>query len=340
MLNPDLKLNPRMFDDDAEQKPTRDGYGTGLVMAATANKNVVSLCADLTESTRTEAFAKKWPERFIEMGVAEQNMAAVAAGLGVTGKIPFIASYATFSPGRNWEQIRTTIAYNNANVKIAGHHAGISVGPDGATHQATEDIAIMRAMPNMKVFVPCDAIEAEKATLAAAQIVGPIYLRFQREKTPVMTTAATPYTPGKAEIFWLPGNAAGTAAARGAKADVLIIATGGLVFNALLAARDLEKEKISAIVLNVHTIKPLDESKIVELAKKCGAVVTVEEHQIAGGLGGAVAEALARNAPTAIEFVGMQDTFGESGPPAALIEKYGMDAAAIKRAVKKVLRRK
>src|ERR1039457_257112 len=191
MLNPEAKLNPKLFDDDVVQAPTRDGYGTGLVAAGDANKDVVALCADLVESTRVDAFAKKFPERFFELGVAEQNMATVAAGMGVTGKIPFIASYATFSPGRNWEQIRTTIAYNNANVKIAGHHAGISVGPDGATHQATEDIAIMRAMPNMRVIVPCDAIEAEKATLVAGRIAGPTYLRFQRENTPVITTSTT-----------------------------------------------------------------------------------------------------------------------------------------------------
>ncbi len=227
MLNPDSKLNQQMFDPDAVQKPTRDGYGDGLVALGEINKNVVALCADLTESTRVEAFAHKYPERFIELGVAEQNMAAVAAGLGVTGKIPFIASYATFSPGRNWEQIRTTIAYNDSNVKIAGHHAGISVGPDGATHQATEDIAIMRAMPNMRVFVPCDAIEARKATLAAAQMWGPVYLRFQREKTPVMTTEETPFTPGHAEIFWQPTNGAAK------KPDVLIIGCGGVLFNAL-----------------------------------------------------------------------------------------------------------
>lgn len=329
MLNPDAKLNPKLFDDDVEQKPTRDGYGTGLVAAGEANKNVVAFSADLTESTRTEAFAKKFPERFIEIGVAEQNMATVAAGMAVTNKIPFIASYATFSPGRNWEQIRTTVAYNDANVKIAGHHAGISVGPDGATHQATEDIAIMRAMPNMKVFVPCDAREGEKATVAAAQIYGPIYLRFQREKSPIITTTETPYMPGKAEIFWI-----------SKKPDVLIVACGSLTFNALVAARELEKEKIGAIVLNCHTIKPLDEKKIVELAKKTGAVVTVEEHQVQGGLGGAVAETLGKFAPTPIEYIGMQNTFGESGSPEKLIEKYGMGVDAIVHAVKKVIRRK
>jgi len=328
MLNPDAKLNPNLFDDDVAMAPTRDGYGTGLVAAGDANPNVVALCADLIESTRVEAFAKKYPERFFEMGVAEQNMATVAAGLGVNGKIPFISSYATFSPGRNWEQIRTTIAYNDSNVKIAGHHAGISVGPDGATHQATEDIAIMRAMPNMKVIVPCDAMEAQKATLAAAQVWGPVYLRFQREKTPVMTTDETPFIPGKAEVFW-----------QSKKPEVLIIACGGLVYNALCAARALEEEKIGAVVLNMHTIKPIDDKKIVELAKKIGAVVTVEEHQVHGGLGSAVAEVLATHAPTPIEFIGMQDSFGESGAPAELLKKYGMMPKDIVAAAKRAIRR-
>jgi transketolase len=329
MLNPEAKLNEKVFDKDAEQKPTRDGYGTGLVLAGEMNKNVVALCADLMDSTRVEAFAKKFPERYVEIGVAEQNMAALAAGMAVTNKIPFIASYATFSPGRNWEQIRTTIAYNDANVKIAGHHAGISVGPDGATHQATEDVAIMRALPKMMVIVPCDAIEAEKATIASAQIYGPIYLRFQREKTPVMTTTETPFIPGKAEIFW-----------QSKKAEVLIIGCGGLLYNALAAARELEKEKIGAVVLNCHTIKPLDEKKIIELAKKIGAVVTVEEHQVYGGLGSAVAEALAKHHPVPMEFIGMQNTFGESGPPDKLIEKYGMGIEDIVKAAKKAIRRK
>ncbi len=328
MLNPDAKLNPKLFDADVERRPTRDGYGGGLLAAGEGNRNVVALCADLTESTRTEAFAKKFPERFIEMGVAEQNMAAIAAGLGVSGKTPFIASFATFSPGRNWEQIRTTIAYNDANVKIAGHHTGVSAGADGATHQATEDIAIMRAMPNMKVFVPCDAVEAKKATLAAARIWGPVYLRFGREKTPVVTTEETPYVPGKAEIFW-----------ESKKPQVLIIGCGGILYHALVAARELEKEKIGTVVMNCHTIKPLDEKKIVELAKKIGAVVTVEEHQVSGGLGGAVAEALAKHAPTPMEFIGLHDVFGESGPPDALIEKYGMGVKDIKSAVKRALRR-
>lgn len=336
MLNPLLHLSDKIFDPAIPQKPTRDGYGEGILAAGEENQNVVALSADLIESTRAEAFAKRFPERFFECGVAEQNMAAIAAGLGVSGKVVFISSYATFSPGRNWEQIRTTISYNDSNVKIAGHHAGISVGPDGATHQAIEDIATMRVMANMKVFVPCDALEAKKATLAAAKIWGPVYLRFGREKTPVFTTEKTPFVPGKAEIFWHPSTGSG----RG-RPDVLIISCGILLYNALIAARDLEKEdKIGTIVLNCHTIKPIDEKEITALAKKTGAVVTVEEHQVMGGLGGAVAEVLAKHVPTPMEFVGMQNTFGESGSPVGLIEKYGMGVKDIKAAVKRVLRRR
>ena len=328
-LNPAAKLNPKLFDADVEQKATRDGYGAGLVAAGDLDPNVVVLCADLTESTRSEAFSKKFPERFFEIGVAEQNLAAIAAGLGISGKIPFISSYATFSPGRNWEQIRTTISYNDSNVKIAGAHAGISVGPDGATHQAVEDIATMRVMANMKVFVPCDAIEARKATVAAAKIWGPIYLRFAREKSPVITTEETPYTPGKAEVFW-----------DGKKPQAAIIATGPLVHKALLAARDLEKEGIETVVLDVHAVKPLDEAKVAEAAKRAGAVVTVEEHQVAGGLGGAIAEFLAKTEPVPMEFIGLQNVFGESGPPEELLEKYGMGAKDIMAAVKRVVKRK
>lgn len=328
MINKEAKLNPKLYDEDVELTPTRDGYGEGLLIAGEENNNVVVLCADLSESTRSEAFAKKFPARFIEMGVAEQNMATVAAGLGISGKIPFISSYATFSPGRNWEQIRTTIAYNDSNVKIAGHHSGISVGPDGATHQAIEDIATMRVMANMKVFVPCDAIEAKKATVAAAKIWGPIYLRFGREKTPIITTKETPYTPGKAEVFW-----------RGQAPKVAIIACGPILHNALLAARELDKEGIGTIVVNNHTIKPLDEKTLLEVIKKCGAVVTVEEHQVAGGMGSAVAELLAKKYPVPIEFVGMQDVFGESGTPKELIEKYGMGVKDIMAAAKNSLKR-
>lgn len=328
MLNKEAKLNPKLFLEEVEQIPIRNGYGEGLLIAGEKNKNVVVLCADLSESTRSEAFAKKFPERFIEMGVAEQNMATIAAGLGVSGKTAFISSYATFSPGRNWEQIRTTISYNDSNVKIAGHHAGISVGPDGATHQAVEDIATMRVMANMKVFVPCDAIEAKKATVAAAKLWGPVYLRFVREKTPVITTEKTPYTPGKAQVLW-----------QSKKPQVAIIACGSLVYNALVAAKELEKEGIGTIILNNHTIKPMDEEKVLEVARKCGAVVTVEEHQVMGGMGSAVAEVLAKKYPTPMEFIGLQNTFGESGKPTELIEKYGMGVKAIKAAAKKVLKR-
>ncbi len=332
MIDKSASLSQKIFSDDIEKKATREGFGEGLVIAGEHDKNVVALCADLTESTKVDGFAKKFPERFFQIGVAEQNLATIAAGLGVSGKIPFIASYATFSPGRNWEQIRTTISYNDSNVKIVGAHAGISVGADGATHQAIEDIATMRVMANMKVFVPADAIEAKKATLAAAKIWGPVYIRLGREKSPVFTTEETPFVPGKAEILWISDGRA--------KAQVLIIGCGALLYNALLAAQDLEKEKIGVVVLNCHTIKPIDEKKIIELTKKIGAVVTVEEHQVMGGLGGAVAEVLARHCPAPMDFIGMQDTFGESGSPAELIEKYGMGVKDIKAAVKRVIRRK
>lgn len=333
MINSSAKLSLDLFDNEkVGMTPTRDGFGEGLVLAGEKDKNVVALCADLTESTRIEPFAKKFPERFFEVGVAEQNLVTIASGMGVSGKVPFVASYATFSPGRNWEQIRTTIAYNNSNVKVIGAHSGISVGPDGATHQAIEDIATMRVMPNMKVFVPCDTIEARKATLAAAKIMGPVYLRVGREKTQVMTTEHSPFTPGKAEIFW---------ESIGRKnPDVLIIGAGPVLYNALVAAKELEKEKVSSVVLNCHTIKPIDATKIVELAKKARAVVTVEEHSVIGGLGGAVAEVLAKHFPAPMEFVGMQDTFGESGKAAELIEKYGMGVKDVKSAVKRVLRKK
>jgi len=329
MLARGQKLNRKLFQKNVEKLPTRNGYGEGLLVLGAENKDVVALCADLTESTRTEAFAKKFPERYIEMGVAEQNMALVAAGLGVSGKIPYMASYASFSPGRNWEQIRTTISYNNSNVKIAGHHAGISVGPDGATHQAVEDIATMRVMANMRVIVPCDIHEARKATIAAAKIAGPVYLRFAREATPVITTEESPFNPGEAQIIW-----------DSDKPQCAIIACGPLVYTAMLAAKELEGEKIETLVVNNHTIKPIDRATILFVAKRCGAIVTVEEHQVEGGMGSAVAELLSKELPTIQEFVGMQGVFGESGPPEVLAVKYGMGVRDIKSAVKKALRRK
>ncbi len=307
--------------------PTRDGYGKGLLKAGEKDQRVVVLCADLAESTRSHWFKEKYPERFIELGVAEQNMATVAAGMANYGKIPFISSYATFSPGRNNEQIRTTISLNNLPVKIAGAHAGVSVGPDGATHQALEDMALMRVQPNMVVISPCDAIEAEKATVAAAFNGKPTYIRLGREKSPVFTTEQMPFEIGKAEIL------------RGGK-DVTIIACGPLVYEALLAAEKLQKEGIDVEVINNHTIKPLDKKTILASVKKTGAVITVEEHQIMGGMGSAVAELLAQNLPVPIEFIGMKDQFGQSGTPDELLNFFGLTHPHIVKAAKKVMRRK
>ncbi len=327
MLNPYLKLNPKIFDKDVEKKATRDGYGEALIELG-ENPNVVVLTGDLSESTRCEEFAEKFPERFFEVGVAEQNMAAIAAGLAEGGKIPFISSYAAFSPGKNWETIRTTIIYNHSNVKIAGHHAGIMTGPDGATHQATEDIAITRPWPGIQILVACDSIEAKKATIEAAKIKGPVYLRYSRDKSPIITTEGTPFELGKLQTFWLSENP-----------QVSIFATGYILYYALLAAKELEEEGIKSLVLNVSTIKPADEKGIIAAVKETGAVVTVEDHQVAGGLGGLISEILAKNFPAPIEFIGLQDTFAESGKPEELIEKYGMGKNAIKKAVKKVLKR-
>jgi len=331
MINSKIKLNPKIFQDDIEQEPTRFGFGKGLVLAGKENKKVVALCADLTGSTKIDDFKKEFPDRFIEMGIAEQHMASLASGLAAAGKIPFIASYAMFSPGRNWEQVRTTICYNNVNVKIAGAHSGVSVGPDGATHQAIEDIAITRVIPNIIVLVPCDSVEAKKATLAAARIKGPVYVRFAREKTPIFTTEETPFEIGKAEIFWEPSDG---------KSEVSIIACGPLVYKALLAASELEKKGIKTRIINNHTIKPMDETTIIQAAKDAGAVVTVEEHQIMGGMGSAVAEVLAKNYPVPVEFVGVEDRFGESGEPEELLKAFGLTEKEIIEAVKKVIKRK
>ena len=331
MLNPNLKLNPKIFNEDVEQVPIRKGFGQGLLLAGEKNENVVGLCADLTESTQMYLFADKFPDRFVQVGVAEQNLVTVASGMAAMGKIPFCSSYAMFSPGRNWEQIKTTITYNDRPVKIIGSHSGISVGPDGGTHQALEDIALMRVMPNIDVISPCDAIEAKKATLALVQTDKPAYLRLAREKTPIITTEETPMQVGKAEIYWLPEVGI---------AQVGIIATGGLVARALLAAKELEAEGIKTKVMNLATIKPLDIKAVLVLAKECKKIVTVEEHQIAGGMGSAVAEVLAQNFPVPIEFIGVRDLFGQSGSPDELVEHYGMGKNSIVEAVKKVLHRK
>lgn len=314
--------------EKAEKVPTRDGFGKGLVLAGEKDERVVVLCADLAESTRSHWFKEKFPERYIELGVAEQNLATVAAGLANYGKIPFITSYAVFSPGRNNEQIRTTISLNNLPVKIAGAHAGISVGPDGATHQALEDIALMRVQPRMTVIVPCDAIEARKATVSSVDCCeGPVYIRFGREKSPVFTTEKTPFEIGKAMVF------------RTGK-DVTIIGCGMLLYNALVAAEELSKEGIEATVINSHTVKPLDITTIVNSVKETKAVVTVEEHQVAGGLGSAVSEALSQHFPAPQEFIGVRDRFGESGEPDELIEAFGMGVKDIKAAVLRVIKRK
>lgn len=329
MLNPKLYLNEKLFDKDVEVSPTRAGFGSGLLKLGETDPNVVALSADLTESTHVHKFAQKFPDRFFQTGVAEQNMAAIAAGLGVSGKIAFISSYATFSPGKNWETIRTTIVYNQANVKIAGHHAGIMTGPDGATHQATEDIAITRCLPDLQIYIPCDAIEAEKVTIASAQTKMPVYLRFTRDKTPIITTEETPFGVGKMQDFWIAENP-----------QVTIFATGYMLYYALLAAKQLEDEQIPTNVINVATIKPLDQEGILQFTKQSQAVVSVEDHQVVGGLGSAIAETLAKTTPLPMEFVGLQDTFGESGTPKELLAKYHMDETAIKDAVKKVISRK
>jgi len=331
MINKNAYLNPKLFDPDIEQVPSRNGYGEGLVLAGEENEQVVALCADLTESTKTQSFAEKFPERFVEIGVAEQNLATVAAGMALGGKIPFISSYAVFSPGRNWEQIRTTICYNDVSVKIIGSHAGVSVGPDGATHQALEDIAIMRSLPNMIVISPTDSVEAKRATLAMARLAKPCYMRLSREKIPVITTEQTPFEIGRAEVFYDPSTGSG-------RADVAVIATGQMVYRALLAAKELQSHKISVRVINCHTIKPLDKDTILKAAEECGAIVTAEEHQVTGGLGGAVAECLSQNFPVPLKIIGIEDQFGESGEPNELMEKFGLTEKAIVKAISEVLR--
>lgn len=339
MINPEIKLKENIFDAP-ESAATRDGFGKGLVEAAQIDPNVVALSADLTESTRVEEFKKKFPERFVEVGVAEQNLATLAAGFAAYGKIPFITSYASFNPGRNNEQIRTTISLNNVHVVVCGMHAGVSVGPDGATHQALEDVALMRVQPNMTVINPCDAEEARKATLAAAAHNGPVYMRFGREKTAIITTSDTPFEIGKANVMWVPSPKSDFGIRSQTSERVAIFATGSLVYNALTAAKALEEKGVQATVISIHTIKPLDRETIIREARAAGAVVTVEEHQIAGGMGSAVAEVLAAESPTPMEFIGVHDQFGQSGTPDELIKHYKMDAESIVEAAEKVIQRK
>lgn len=307
--------------------PTRDGYGHGVVEAGKLDTSIYVMCADLTESTRNQWFKEAFPERFVQMGVSEQALAAVAAGMCLAGKKVFIASYACFSPGRNWEQIRTLACLQNTDLKIIGAHAGVSVGPDGATHQMLEDIALMRVLPNMVVFVPCDEIETRKATLAAAKIKGPVYIRFARDKTPVFTSEATPFEIGKAQVFR-------------EGSDVAIIGCGPLVYECLMAAEELSKLGIEARVINNASIKPMDEKTIIEAAKECGAIVTVEEAQVAGGMGSAVAELVSAEFPVPIIRMGLQDRFGESGEPQELLEHFKLTAPHIVTTVKRLMKKK
>ena len=307
-----------------EEQPIRAGYGRGLLQAGKDNPEIVALCADLTESTAMNLFADEFPDRFVEIGIAEQNLVTVASGMAATGKIPFCSSYAAFSPGRNWEQIRTTACLNDQPVKIIGSHAGLSVGPDGATHQMLEDLAIMRVLPNMVVLAPCDAVEAEKAVAAMVAHPGPNYMRLAREATPVFTTDKTPFEIGKAQLF------------RVGK-DITFVTTGTMTFETLMAADILAKDGIDAEVVHCPTIKPLDAMTILSSATKTGVVVTVEEAQIAGGLGGAVAELLGEHHPTIMKRIGMLDHFGESGSMEELWEHFKVDRKSIAKTTKDFL---
>lgn len=327
MISKAANLVSNVLEKDVEQVPTRDGYGQGLVELGHENEQVVVLSADLADSTRAGKFREEHPDRFVECGVAEQNMANVAVGLALNGKVPFVSTYGVFCPGRNWDQIRISSCYNEANVKFAGAHTGISVGPDGATHQAMEDVALTRVLPKMNVFVPADMEETRKVTLAAAEIEGPVYFRFARAASPAFTTEKTPFIPGKALTL------------REGK-DVAIIGAGPIIHEALLAAEMLVEKGISVKVINSASIKPIDEEAIEKVARDCGAIVTVEEHQVMGGVGSAIAEVVARTYPVPIEFIGMQNSFGESGEPAELLKKYRMDKEAIADAVRRVHTRK
>lgn len=317
-------LNPKLYSDDVENEPIRAGFGRGLKAAGEANNQVVALCADLTDSTKMSDFKKAFPERFVEIGVAEQNLVTVASGLARAGKIPFASSYAAFSPGRNWEQIRTTIALNDQPVKVIGSHSGVSVGPDGATHQMLEDIALMRVLPNMVVIAPGDSIEAEKATLAIAENGKPSYLRLAREGTPIFSTAESPFEVGKAYVL------------REGE-DVTLLGTGTMTYQMLAAAKKLEEQGVRAEVVHVPTIKPLDEETILASVRKTGRAVTAEEAQAAAGFGGAIAELLGEQLPTPLKRIGMKDRFGESGAPEELIAYFGMDGASIATTVKQFI---
>lgn len=320
-------MNAKIATDlnDLKYDSLRSGFGKGLLTAGLEDERVVALCADLTDSTKMSLFAKEFPERFVEVGVAEQNLVTVASGMAAMGKIPFTSSYAAFSPGRNWEQIRTTICLNQQPVKIVGSHAGISVGPDGATHQMLEDIALMRVLPHMTVICPADSIEAEKATLAIAKMDSPSYIRLARENTPVFTVPSTPFEIGKAQVL-RQGN------------DVSLLGTGTMTYHMLVAAEEMEKVGISAEVIHVATVKPLDEETILKTAKKTGKVITAEEAQIAGGFGSAVAEVLSEKYPVPIKRIGIDDVFGESGKPDELMKHFGLTGLQIAESVEDFIR--
>jgi len=329
MIPEEQKLHSDALDiEKVPYASLREGLSEGLLELAERDERVVVLSADVSSSVKVAAFKEKYPERYIELGVAEQNMAGVAAGLANYGKIPYIAAYAAFNPGRNWEQIRTLIALSDLPVKIMGMHTGVSVGPDGATHQALEDITLMRVLPNMQIIVPSDKEEARKAVLAASENGKPTYIRFTRHKTPVFTTADTSFEQGKAEYLW-----------HSEHPQVTIIGAGPILHDALLAAQSLEKEGIGTSILNVHSIKPMDIEKVLEAARSAGRVVTVEEHQILGGIGGTVAEVLAQNTPLPIEMVAVHDEFGQSGTADELLDSYGLNAESISDACKRVLSR-
>ncbi|HSV95261.1 MAG TPA: transketolase C-terminal domain-containing protein [Spirochaetia bacterium] len=308
---------------NVERKATREGFGEAMVWLGKNNKEVVVVTADLGESMKVDEFEKIYPERFVQVGVAEQNMMGVSAGLALSGKVPFAVSYAVFSPGRNWDQLRVSVCYTNANVKVVGGHTGITVGPDGATHQALEDIAMTRVLPNLMVVVPADYEQAKKATLAMGLHEGPVYMRLTRPKTACFTTATTPFELGKAQVL------------RTGK-EVTIFACGGLVYEALLAAEEL-KDEVDVEVINLHTIKPLDEETVVRSAKKTGKVITLEDHQVNGGLGGAIAEVLGEKCPTKMVRMGMKDCFGESGNPGELLAKYGLDKDGVIKVIRKII---
>lgn len=314
-------LDKKICTPDVEMVPNRNGYGEGLKAAGEKHENVVALCCDLTESTRTHHFAEAFPERFVQMGIAEQSMVSVGAGMALMGKIPFCASYAMFSPGRSWEQMRTTVAYNDANVKLVGAHAGVSVGPDGATHQAIEDIAITRVVPNLVVLAPVDVHQAHQAVLAAAEHVGPVYLRVARGKTPVVTTPDSPFAIGKAYTYLYKESSH--------EKTVGIIVTGTLTHTALEAGKELNENGVGASVLAMPTIKPLDTAALDTFAAEHEYIVTLEEHQVAGGLGSAVAEYYSETNPKRVVRLGVHDQFGESGAPDELYEHFGMDKRTV-----------